>query len=135
MDFHAASLTHDGGADFLGEDSEAQKNFETRFQETSKMIYNLGLRLFRDADDAMDFAQEVYLRAYTRLDKFRGESRFSTWLYSLALNLGLNKIRREKRVVEDSVDPNDFSNEAARDTQPLPDEQILASSDSELEVH
>lgn len=87
-----------------GEDDK--EDFERRFHETAPMIYNLGLRLFRDQDDALDFSQEVYLQAYRNLAKFEGKSKFSTWLYSLGLNLGLNKIKKDKKMkiswVEDS---------------------------------
>ena len=62
------------------------------------MIYNLGIRLFRNDEDALDFAQDVYLRAYDRLDSFRGDAKPSTWLYSLALNLGLNRLKKNKRL-------------------------------------
>lgn len=62
------------------------------------MVYNLGLRLFRNEEDALDFSQDVYLQAYRKLDTFEGRARFSTWLYSLALNLGLKRIRKEKRL-------------------------------------
>ncbi|MBX7056712.1 MAG: sigma-70 family RNA polymerase sigma factor [Leptospirales bacterium] len=81
---------------------EREARFEAIFDQTSSMIYNLGLRLFRNEEDALDFAQDVYLRAYDRLDSFRGESRPSTWLYSLALNLGLNRLRSERRLQFDA---------------------------------
>lgn len=72
------------------------------------MIYSLGMRLFRNEEDALDFSQEVYLRAYDRLDSFRGDSKLSTWLYSLALNLGLNRLRRGKRLEFVSEGSADF---------------------------
>lgn len=73
--------------------------FERLFDDTSRMIYNLGLRLFRNnTEEAMDFSQDVYLKAYQKLDSFKGESKISTWLYSLAMNLGLNKIRSLKKM-------------------------------------
>jgi len=60
------------------------------------MIYNLGLRLFRNEEDALDFSQDVYEKAFSRLDQFAGRAKFSTWLYSLALNEGLNRLRKKK---------------------------------------
>ena len=74
------------------------EEFEALFEQTAPMVYNLGLRLFRNEEDALDFSQDAYLQAYRKLDTFEGRSRFSTWLYSLALNLGLKRIRREKRM-------------------------------------
>lgn len=79
-------------------DSREAVDFEELFESTQSMIFNLGMRLFRNEEDALDFAQDAYLRAYDRLDSFRGESRASTWLYSLALNLGLNRLKKAKRL-------------------------------------
>jgi len=74
------------------------EEFEKLFNQTSKMIYSLGLRLFKNDEDALDFSQDVYLQAYNKLHLFAGKSKFSTWLYSLALNLGLNKLNKDKRL-------------------------------------
>ena len=74
------------------------EEFEALFEETAPMVYNLGLRLFRNEEDALDFSQDAYLQAYRKLATFEGRARFSTWLYSLALNLGLKKLRRDKRL-------------------------------------
>lgn len=82
----------------MGDSKPESVDFEELFDSTSSMIYNLGMRLFRNEEDALDFAQDAYLRAYDRLDSFRGESRPSTWLYSLALNLGLNRLKKQKRL-------------------------------------
>jgi len=72
--------------------------FDALFLDCTNMIYSLGLRLFHGReDDAGDFVQDVYLRASSKKSSFRGEARFSTWLYSLAMNLGLNRIKRDKR--------------------------------------
>ncbi len=101
------------------DDAEAGIDFEKLFEETSSMIYSLGMRLFRNEEDAGDFTQEVFLRAYTQLHRFEGRSRASTWLYSLAMNLGLNRIRKEKRVREDSVDPGDMDRRAGEPVDPL----------------
>ncbi len=60
-------------------------------------------RLFRAArsvvasnEEAEDVVQETYVRAFTRLDGFRGESRFSTWLTRIALNEALGRVRRRR---------------------------------------
>jgi len=76
-----------------------KKEFERIVKETYKMIYNLGLRLFNyDPHEAEDFTQEVYLQFYKNFHKYDGKSKLSTWIYSLALNLGLNKIKKNKRL-------------------------------------
>src|SRR5437764_8531011 len=51
------------------------------------------LRLTGDRESAADLAQEVFIKAFRNLDSFRGESKFSTWLYSIARNHCFNEIK------------------------------------------
>lgn len=53
---------------------------------TQKDVYTLAYRLTGNEDDARDVAQEAYLRAFRNLKKFRGESKFSTWMYRITAN-------------------------------------------------
>ena len=57
-------------------------------------IYRLGLRLLDDPDDAADLAQEVCVSLAKRVRRFRGESRFTTWLYRVVLNAARDARRR-----------------------------------------
>lgn len=59
-------------------------------------VYSLGLSFFKNSDDAADFTQEVFIKAYTGLSGFQGRSRFSTWLYRIAYNTGINSIHRRQ---------------------------------------
>ena len=56
----------------------------------------LGMSFFKNEADTEDFTQEVFIKAYTNLLKFRGESSFSTWLTAIAYNLALNAKNRRK---------------------------------------
>lgn len=58
-----------------------------------KKIYSLALRMLGQSEDARDAAQEVFLTAYRNLRQFRGEARFSSWLYRIAINCCYNKLR------------------------------------------
>lgn len=62
------------------------------------MIFSLGLRLFRNEEDALDFVQDVYLDAFKKRARFEGRSRYSTYLYSFALHRGLNQIRKSSKM-------------------------------------
>lgn len=62
------------------------------------MVYALGMRLFKNAEEAADFSQDVYLKILDKFNSFRGESKPSTWVYSVAMHLGLNRLRRMKRI-------------------------------------
>ncbi|MCL2600493.1 MAG: sigma-70 family RNA polymerase sigma factor [Treponema sp.] len=59
-------------------------------------VYGMGMGFFRNAEDARDFAQEVFLKVYRNISRFEGRSRFSTWLYKIAYNTALNGINRRK---------------------------------------
>ncbi len=56
-------------------------------------IVSLAFSILRDRENAEDAAQEVFVRAFSQLPRFRGESAFSTWLYRVALNFCLEKRR------------------------------------------
>jgi RNA polymerase sigma-70 factor (ECF subfamily) len=61
------------------------------------MIYSLAYRMTGSQTDAEDLAQEVFIQAYGHLATFRGESRFSSWLYRMAINQCLNWQKRTRR--------------------------------------
>lgn len=60
-------------------------------------VYRLSYRMAGDDDLARDFTQETFIRAFERLETFRGESAFSTWLHSIATTVALNGLRKVKR--------------------------------------
>lgn len=71
-------------------------------------VYNLALRAVNDPHEAEDLAQETFIRAWQALPRFRSESRFSTWLYRIVVNLCYNRHPRLKREMEYlSVDENE----------------------------
>lgn len=63
-------------------------------------IYRLAYRLTGNVEDAMDLTQEVFLRAYRSLEKFRGESDIKTWLYRIAINTGSSWRKKSKPIVQ-----------------------------------
>lgn len=60
-------------------------------------VYATAWQMTRNADDAMDVSQEVFLRAFRALASYKGRARFSTWLHRIVLNTCIDHIRREKR--------------------------------------
>src|SRR6188768_2744002 len=79
-------------------------------------IYALAYRTIGREEDARDVCQETFLRAFRALPRFRGQAKFSSWLYRIALNLCHDWMRRERRtpVVQapEGVDPIEMAAEA-----------------------
>jgi RNA polymerase sigma-70 factor (ECF subfamily) len=69
-----------------------------------KQIYNLVLRMLNDPEEAAETTQEVFLSAFQAINKFKGDSRFSTWIYRIAVNKSLTRLRRRPLQLE-SIDP------------------------------
>jgi len=59
-------------------------------------IYNQGLRLMGNRSDAMDLLQEVFLGVYRNLHRFRGDAKFSSWIFRIAHNKAIDLIRHKR---------------------------------------
>ena len=81
--------------------------FEELVHAHEKGIYNLCLRMLGDEQDALDAAQESFFKAFRSLKGFRGDSRFSTWLYRLAGNVCLDMLRKRPNAPTLSMDDDD----------------------------
>ncbi len=90
-------------------------------------LYNFVYRYLGDAEDAKDITQESFVRAYSHLEGFRGQSKFSSWLYQIALNLCRSKLRRHKAHPTVSIDDREEDNPlwALPDQRSTPAEQAL----------
>lgn len=73
-------------------------------------LYNFVYRYIGDAEEAKDITQESFVRAYSHLDGFRGQSKFSSWLYQIALNLCRSKLRRQQAHPTVSIDDREEGN-------------------------
>jgi RNA polymerase sigma-70 factor, ECF subfamily len=78
----------------LAGDTEA---YAALVKEHQKMVHAMAFRMTGSLVDAEDLTQETFLRAFRQLGSFRAESKFSTWLCQIAVNLGLNWRARENR--------------------------------------
>ena len=61
-------------------------------------IYRLMFRMAGDGDLAADFTQETFIRAFERLEQYRGDSSLATWLHTIAVSVALNGLRKVKRI-------------------------------------
>jgi len=73
------------------------KAFEFIYRSYSDFVHRICLRMLRDRAEAEDAAQDVFICVFCKINTFRGESKFSSWLYRLTTNSVLMRFRRNKR--------------------------------------
>ncbi|MBI9033336.1 MAG: sigma-70 family RNA polymerase sigma factor [Bacteroidales bacterium] len=73
-----------------------QKAFKLLVDQNFPKVYRTCLGIIHDRDDADDLAQDVFVEVFESLEKFRGDSALSTWLYRIAINKSLNYLRKKK---------------------------------------
>jgi RNA polymerase sigma-70 factor (ECF subfamily) len=73
-----------------------EQAFSTLYQLHKKRVYSVCLQMTKDVADAEDLTQEAFLQVFRSINSFRGDSAFSTWLYRIAVNTVLMKLRRRK---------------------------------------
>src|SRR5512141_653661 len=81
-----------------------QEAFAALVTEHQRYIYNLALRVLKNEEEALDLAQETFVRAWTALPNFRGQSQFRTWLYRIVTNLCYNRLPNLRRSLNDLGD-------------------------------
>ncbi len=88
------------------QETEAQValEFEAIVEEHQGFVYNLTYRILGNSADAEEAAQDAFLSAYRNFHRFRGEAKVTTWLYRIATNAALMKLRkdRNKRTLTDT---------------------------------
>jgi RNA polymerase sigma-70 factor (ECF subfamily) len=93
--------------------------------------YTLAFRLTGNEEDALDVTQETYLRAFRGLPRFRGEARFSTWLYRVTANCASSHMSRSWRSRYDQLDLDKIDEASVRDGCPEHDPETCASASDE----
>jgi len=94
--------------------------FGALYEEHSRAIYYLALRLLSDPQKAEDATHDVFLKAFRKMDQFRGESSWRTWLYRIAINhcRNLQQTWNERHIIS-NVDDAVWETAAARTDSPL----------------
>ena len=95
----------------LGGDANA---FETLVLEYEKNVYNIALRMTGNSEDAADMTQEAFIKAYNSLQSFRGDSKFSVWLYWIVSNVCFDFLRSKNRRPTVSLSVEDDDGEDAQ---------------------
>jgi RNA polymerase sigma-70 factor (ECF subfamily) len=125
------------------------ESFNELIRRWERPIYALAYRQIGREEDARDVCQETFLRAFRALKGFRGQAKFSSWLYRIAINLCRDWMRRERRTpviqapedvdlmdlaaarepfesIEERIGRNDLSRAVERAMAVLPEEQRAA---------
>jgi RNA polymerase sigma-70 factor, ECF subfamily len=101
------------------------ESFNQLVARWERPIYALAYRTLGREEDARDVAQEAFMRAYRGLRGFKGQAKFSSWLYRITLNLCRDWIRRERRApvvsLPEGTDPTDLADERAAPTESVED--------------
>ena len=79
--------------------------FEALVVAYQKQVYNLALRTVGSEEDAADMTQEAFLRAWRGLGSFQADSSLSTWLFRIARNLHIDRLRRENQWIAVDLEP------------------------------
>jgi len=99
-----ATASTDAFADERALIRQAQRNdapaFEALYRLHIDKVYGVCLRMTGNISEAEDCAQEAFIQAWNKLQKFRGDSAFSTWLHRIAVNAVLGRMRKSKREQE-----------------------------------
>lgn len=106
--------------------------FTELVEKYKQPVINLIYRTLRDATEAEDLAQNVFVQVYKSADRYRVAAKFSTWLFTIARNLCLNEIRRRSRHPADSLDAVHPENED-QPLQQFEDRKTFAPPDSLLQ--
>jgi len=106
--------------------------FEDLVLANQKNVYNLALKMTRNEDDALDISQEAFIKAYRQLGNFRGDSKFSVWLYRLTYNLCIDFLRKKKpetKVISLNYedDNSDVTPMEVPDMRDLPEDSAIRS--------
>jgi len=105
-----------------------QQAFHRLYESHHRRIYALCWRMLADKDSAEDVCQEVFVQLWQKINNFRGESKFSTWLHSVATNVVLGHLRKQKNWLQRvfSIEEQTISDVAVDMAEPLANKELDA---------
>ncbi|MBK7096875.1 MAG: sigma-70 family RNA polymerase sigma factor [Saprospiraceae bacterium] len=75
-------------------------SFEQIVRKYNSIVFTLALRILKNREEAEETAQDVFLKAFKSLRSFNSKSKFSTWIYRIAYNESVNRLRSQKKYSE-----------------------------------
>ncbi len=94
----------------------------------SKSVYNIALNFFAERDIAADVTQEIFIKIYHNLDKFREEKNFSSWIFTISKNYCVDYWRKNKKHLLNKQDLD----ENISSSKPTPEEILVKRSEIEI---
>ncbi|WZL83109.1 sigma-70 family RNA polymerase sigma factor [Vallitaleaceae bacterium 9-2] len=108
------------------------KAFEKLILQHEDHIYAIALKVLKNEADAYDAAQEICLKIYQKIDQFKFESAFSTWVHRLAINTAIDEYRKIKRKQQKEysydqpiTDDNNTMKDFIEDTNDTPENSVV----------
>jgi RNA polymerase sigma-70 factor (ECF subfamily) len=117
-----------------------EQAFRVLVTEYQQKVYNIVYRMVGDRHEAEDVAQEVFITVFKNIDHFREESKFSTWLYRIAINHSKNRLKylgrraRGKTQTLDDMYEGDLESSSSAQTHDEPD-KVLMGQELEVALH
>ena len=87
--------------------SGCQSAFASLYERYGNKVYALSLRLTADREHAEDVSQEVFIQLWHKIGQYQGQSKFSTWLYSVTSNIAVSYLRKQKSWLQKVVSIED----------------------------
>ena len=97
----------------LNGDHQAYAGLVNRYQN---YVFTLALRMVKNREDAEEVAQDAFIKAYKYLADFKGNSKFSTWLYTIVNNTGITFLRKKRLEIHSLDNEKVFEMAANRDS-------------------
>jgi RNA polymerase sigma factor (sigma-70 family) len=74
-----------------------EQAFKKLVEEWQDMVYNTAVSIVKNEDDADDITQDVFIQVHQSVNSFKGDAKFSTWLYRIAISKALDHLKKKKR--------------------------------------
>lgn len=109
-------------------DTNAFAHLINRYKD---MVFTLAIKIVKSREDAEEVAQDSFLKAYQKLDGFKGQSKFSTWLYTIVYRSALTKVRKKKL---ETTDIDSYVLDNHREDQDFPQLEAIKSGEQQKYV-
>lgn len=107
--------------------------FSSLVESYTRPVFNLTYRMLGNSQEAEDAAQETFLRAWSRLEQYDSDHKFSTWIFSIANHYCIDRLRK-RRTTQVSIDDNPMLQNLEGD-EPLPEHTTLRrEQSSEIQI-